>query len=163
MAMGKRWTLLLLIAVALCTGCPGYSTRTVFRRDIRTIYVEVFDNRTFRRGLEVPLTRAIVAEIKLRTPLAFAPRDEADSILSGELEEFRESSLVKTETDRVLLDRVTAVVRFRWHDRLTQTDIVPPRVVRESARIVEMLEDSLFDRVFEEVAERVVEEMQEPW
>jgi hypothetical protein len=162
--MRSRYTLVfLLIAAVLCSGCPGYSTRTLFRRDIRTVYVEGFDNQTFRRGLEVPLTRAVVGEIKLRTPLILAPRDRADSILSGELVEFEESTLVKSERDAVLLNRVTATVQFRWQDRLTGADIVRTRVVRESARIAEALEDSVFDRVFEEVAERIVEEMQEPW
>ncbi|MHC4480458.1 MAG: LPS assembly lipoprotein LptE [Planctomycetota bacterium] len=154
--------LLVLVAAALLGGCWGYRHRNLFRGDIRTIYIAGFDNRTFRRGLEVPLTRAVTDEIELRTPFLPAPRNQADSILSGELVEFLESSQVKSEDDEVLLDRVTAIVRFRWRDRLTGTDIAEG-TVRESVRISEALEDSLFDQVFREVAQRIVERMQEPW
>lgn len=160
--MRKRCVLSLLL-VAVCAGCFGYRAQRLFRPDIRTVYVEFFDNRTFRRGLEVALTKAVVDEIKLRTPLVLAPREDADSILSGELLEFEERTGIKSADDVILKTWVAAVVRFRWRDRLTGTDIVPPRTIREPARIAEALEDSLFDLVFQEAAQRIVEEMQEPW
>ncbi len=152
-----------VLALAALAGCFGYRAESLFRPDIRTVYVEAFDNGTFRRGLEVPLTRAVADEIRLRTPLVLAPREEADSVLSGELVEFSESTQVKTEDDRILLNRVTAEVRFRWRDRLTGRDIVPEQTVQESVRIAESLEETLFGLVFEETAQRIVERMQEPW
>ncbi|KPK65031.1 MAG: hypothetical protein AMK73_04180 [Planctomycetes bacterium SM23_32] len=161
--MRKRRAIVLCLTVCCLAGCLGYAPEPLFRSDIKTIYVEAFDNRTFRRGLEVALTRAIADEIRLRTPFAFAPKERADSILSGELLDFEESSYVKSEDDRVLLNRVTARVRFRWRDRLTGRDIVPEQTVEESARIAETLEDSLFDLVFQETAQRVVERMQKSW
>jgi hypothetical protein len=161
--MRRRIRVSLLCLTALLAGCCGYGPEAVFRTDIKTIYVEAFDNETFRRGLEVPLTRAIIEEIKLRTPFTFASREKADSVLSGALVEFTESSYVKSETDRVLINKVTARVRFRWRDRLTGEDIVPGQVVSESARIAEVLEGTLFDLVFEETAQRVVENMQKSW
>lgn len=160
----------LLVALCFWAGCPGYSTHGLFRPDIKTIYVEAFDNRTFRRGLEVPLTRDVLEEIKLRTPLLFAPRTEADSILTGELLEFRLHTQVQAVQgqpgfvgEQVLITRVAAKVRFRWSDRLTGVDIVPPQTIEESARIGLALEPSQHDLVLREVAKRIVEHMQEPW
>jgi hypothetical protein len=162
--MKRRLALaLLLVAVGLGFGCPGYSTHSLFRPDIKTVYVQAFDNKTFRRGLEVPLTRDIVEEIKLRTPLLFAARDEADSVLSGELVDFSLRTQVKSKEEQVLITSVSAKVRFRWMDRLTGMDIVPPQDVEDSVRIALALEPSQEDLVFREIAKRIVERMQEPW
>jgi len=165
------------LALAVCTGC-GYTTSNLLRDDIDTVYVAFFDNTTFRRGLEVPLTRAVVNEMKLRTHLLFAPRDEADSLLTGELIEVEERSVVKNEDDRVLRRRVAVKVRFRWTDLLTGEDIVPEQVITESARIVPLLEGlptggdfdvavqrdaTPFDLVFQEAAQRIVERMEKGW
>jgi hypothetical protein len=157
-----RLTLTLTLLTLLC-GCAGYAPANLHRGDIRSVYVEAFDNETFRRGLEVPLSRAVASEIKLRTSLALAPRDEADSVLSGELVDFVQRTRIKSDKDNVLLQRVQAVVRFRWVDRLTGRDIVPPQTVRESARVPVALGESLTDRVFAETARRIVERMEQNW
>ena len=171
----------LLLCAAACAGC-GYATNELLREDIQTVYIEFFDNTTFRRGLEVPLTQAVVAEVTQTTPLLLAPKDEAESILSGELVEVDETSSVKSETDRVLLRRVAVKVRFSWRDRLTGVEIVPPQTVTESVRATPTATDTgsrwardtatdlrvqrevtSYDLVFREVARRVVERMQKPW
>jgi len=165
------------VALTVCTGC-GYTTSNLLRDDIDTVYVAFFDNATFRRELEVPLTRAVVNELKLRTHLLFAPRDEADSLLTGELIEVEERSVIKDVDDHVLRRRVAVKVRFRWTDLLTGEDIVPEQVITESARIVPLLEGlptagdfdvavqrdaTPFDLVFQETAQRIVERMEKGW
>ncbi len=40
----------LIIIFALISGC-GYSTKSLISRKINSIYIPVFDNITFRRGL----------------------------------------------------------------------------------------------------------------
>jgi hypothetical protein len=177
MTRARALLCVLALGAAACGGC-GYAASDLIRSDIKTVYVQFFDNTTFRRGLEVPLTRAVVDEIKLRTPLLFAPRDEADSILSGELVDVAESTRVRSRTDQVLIRHVTVKVRFRWRDRLTGADIVPEQVVSESVRVAPSVTDtataepvdplvqreaSSFDLVFQEAARRLVEKMEKPW
>jgi hypothetical protein len=152
-----------LAAVALWSGCAGYSSSSLYRDDIKTIYVRFFDNRTFRRGLEVFLTKAVVDEVKLSTPLVFASRDQADSVLTGELMEFRLQTAVESQKVEVIVTRVTAVVKFRWYDRLTGADIVPEQTIEETVRIAPTLEENEHDLVFGEAAKRIVEHMREPW
>lgn len=159
--MRKTGGLIVLIATCLAAGGCGYSTGSVYETGVRSVYVEFFDNRTFRRGLEVDLTEAIVSQIKMRTPLIIAPRSEADSILSGELLDFEEKTLIEDKDDRLLLEDVTATVRFRWYDRLTKADIVPPGTVAERARV--SLDERLTDLPLRELAERIVDQMQENW
>ena len=163
LSAAQRCGLIAVVAAALLCGCRGYSPDSLFRPDIRTVHVRAFDNSTFWRGYEVGLTRAVEEEIKLRTPLIFANAGSADSVLSGELVSLDLDTQVKSEDDEVLLSRVTAVVRFRWMDRLTGADIVPSRTLSESVRVAWISEESASGLLFQEVAQRIVEEMQEPW
>lgn len=144
----------------LMLGC-GYTGAGMFPRDVETVYVRFFDNRTFRRQLEVDLTRAVLNELKLRTGLAFAPADEADSVLSGELIEFEERTQVKSEDDRILVERVRIKVRFQWRDRRTGALIVPAQDVVEFARI--SADEPVAELAVRKVAQRIVEQMEGSW
>jgi len=84
--------LALSVAVALIAGC-GYSTAPVLKENVSSVYIPIFDNRTFRRGLEYELTEAIRDQILYKTDLKIADKDRADSILTGEILDFRESVL----------------------------------------------------------------------
>ena len=164
LTVARRCGIVAVLAAAACMGgCRGYSSTTLFRPDIRTVHIRVFDNRTFWHGYEVGLTRAVEDEIKLRTPLILGKAGSADSILSGELLALDLDTEVKSEDDVVLLSRVNATVRFQWVDRLTGADIVPPQVVHESVRVAWVTEEDAEDALFREVAQRVVEQMQAPW
>ena len=46
----------------------GYTTRPNYNPDIRTVYVPIFQNVTYARGLEFDLTRAVIREIEAKTP-----------------------------------------------------------------------------------------------
>jgi len=171
--MTRRRAILLLCLIAPALAGCGWYRFSLFRDDIRSVYVEFLGNDTFRRRLEVPLTRYVVGEIKLRTPFVFAPRDEADSVLSGTIVGADVSTPVKDEDNRVLLQRATVRVRFQWRDRLTGRDIVPERTVQESARTPVMLEEgifednpeqtAIFDLALREAARRIVESMEQSW
>lgn len=162
MMLIRRLLALALVLCVVCTGCK-YSTASLFREDIKTIYIEGFDNETFRRGLEVPLTRAIAGEIKLRTPFLLAPRNEADSVLSGTIRDVEERTRLRDVDNVVLSTAVRVTVTFRWRDRRARTDIVPPRTVSESVNVTVTFGEDVFTVVMREVAKRVVEEMQAPW
>lgn len=62
----------------------GYSTTPNYDCNIRTVYVPIFQNKTFRRGLEFDLTRAVVREIEAKTPYKVVSSCEgADTELTG--------------------------------------------------------------------------------
>ena len=154
---------LLLVAGCLALAGCGYPRRSLLRDDIRTVYVPVFANHTWHRGLEVELTRAVAEEVKLHTYLRFAPRQQADSTLEGELLAFEESGATKTEDDEILLTTVTATVRFRWTDNLTGSEIVPNQTIRERLRYPVAVGEPLEREVFRGVAQRIVEKMEKAW
>src|SRR5688500_10305880 len=71
----------------LFSGCAGYQVgqRSLYRPDIRTVYVPVVQSNSFRRYLGERLTEAIVKEIELKTPYKVVDSDAADSVLTVKL------------------------------------------------------------------------------
>ncbi len=176
MDRGALWALIGLAMIGW--GCT-YRAGGLVRGNVDTVYVAFFDNSTYRRGLEVPLTRAVVDEIKLRTQLLFAPRDQADSVLMGELLDVDEDTRLKTEEDEILITSVVVRVRFRWRDKRTGRDIVPEQTVVESARVLPTVADvapaatvgearmqlasTSAELALQQAAQRIVERMEKDW
>jgi len=158
-----RGLLVLLIgAVAALSGC-SYSHNRLLRDDIHTVHIPVFDNKTWRRGLEVELTRAVLDEVKLHTRLLIAAKHDADSTLEGELLEFTTEIITKTEDDVVLLKRITVKAQFRWVDNLTGRDIVPSQTVVETTIVPPLPGESVEEKPFAKLAQRIVERMEKDW
>lgn len=117
----NRCLLRQLICVAfvfvLASGC-GYSQKSLISRKINSIYIPIFDNDTFHRGIEFDLTKAVKDEIMSRTSLRIVQKDSADTVLSGTVRDVKESALsqgndnivegqVRIFADITLLDRRT--------------------------------------------------------
>src|SRR5437016_468028 len=63
-----------------------YTTAHNYDCSIHTVRVPIFDNRTFRRGLEFDLTQAVVRDIQLHTPYRVVGCDQpADTELQGRI------------------------------------------------------------------------------
>ena len=77
-----------LICVAfvfvLVSGC-GYSQKSLIDRKINTIYISIFENNTFVRGIEFDIAKAVKDEIMSRTSLRIVQKDSADAILTGKI------------------------------------------------------------------------------
>jgi hypothetical protein len=68
-------------------GCAGYQlgSRTLYRPDVYSIYVPVFESDSYRRFLGEQLTEAVVKQIELKTPYKVTSGVNADSTLSGRI------------------------------------------------------------------------------
>jgi hypothetical protein len=100
-------------------GCAGYQIgqRSLYRPDIRTVYVPVVQSNSFRRYLGERLTEAIVKEIELKTPYKVVDSDAADSVLTVKL--VSESKRVLTENyyDEPRDIETDFFVQLSWVDR----------------------------------------------
>ena len=52
----------LCVFVAL-SGCAGYSDESIYPRDVSTVCLKMFDNQSFRRGVEYELSDALAKRI----------------------------------------------------------------------------------------------------
>ena len=107
-----------LLAASFVSGC-GYSSASLYPDKVRTVYVEMFDNKTFWRGQEFVLTDAICKRIEAQTPYkVYSDRGGADTILSGYITTLDKSTLVQEpDLGRPLEQQMRMVAVVTWTDR----------------------------------------------
>ncbi|HOW70631.1 MAG TPA: LPS assembly lipoprotein LptE [Phycisphaerae bacterium] len=150
----------------MMAGC-GYSSDSLYRKNIRTVYVEMFQTKEFRRGIEFQLTEAVRKEIDRRTPYKNAPKEKADSVMSGEVLEWQETAIGHDHIAALPRDTAgTLVIRFRWQDMRTGKIIVEhPRLITTIQYVRpagETIEQGRFDAVTK-MARAVVDRMATDW
>ena len=77
----------LLLLLGWLSGCAGYQigNQSLYPPDIHTVYVPMFESKSFRRDLGERLTEAVAKEIELKTPFKVVNDPNADSVLTGRL------------------------------------------------------------------------------
>ncbi len=137
-----------------------------FRSDIKTVYVEIFESKTFRRNIEFDLTEALKKRIGTGTPYRVAPKEKADTILRGEIVEALQTAWAPDFRTRVPRDRqITLVCRIEWKDtrtgallvedefRVQAVDYLPPAGETEVYALQKAavrLADRIVDRMYED-------------
>lgn len=115
-AAAARGLALCLLGLIAGAGC-GYRSDQLYRSGIDTIAVEVFESKEFRRDLEFMLTEAVKKRIGTDTPYRLAPREQADTLLKGEILEERQAAFAPDYVTRQPRDmQLNLVVRVTWKD-----------------------------------------------
>jgi hypothetical protein len=109
------------VLLAGCAGSTGYSNASLFPADIENVYLEMFDNRSFRRGVEYTLSNALAKRIEVETPYKIvSDRDRADSVMSGQLVAVGESILtLERDLGRALEKEVVLSAVVTWKNLKT--------------------------------------------
>ena len=152
--------------LALSAGCH-YSTERPFREDIRTVHVEMFQSKEFRRELEFRLTESIIKRIEMDTPYRIGPQSTADVLLTGEILRV-ENQVFGNDFDTDLPREIgsTVIVRFQLKDMRTGEILVDrPRFVFQASYIPPVGEtfSTGMTRALDGMAEQIVETMETPW
>ena len=115
--MGKSKILIVLFLFFLY-GC-GYTAGSLLPTHINTIYVEMFTNKTTEPNIEIEITNAIKDKFSLDGALEITnSKEDADSILTGEVLKYEKQPLSYTSDDEVAEYRLVLTVN------LTYTDLV---------------------------------------
>jgi hypothetical protein len=139
----------IVVLFLLISGC-GYTTKSLISRKINSIYIPIFENNTFRRGLEFDLTNAVKDEIMSKTKLRIAKKDSADTILTGKITKVTEGML----TDIKLVDRRTGRTLIEEKGLKRSAEFV----VSRGENIKSASQESLTD-----LAEIIVSQLEEKW
>ena len=161
-------------ATMIITGCDqvdpnvGYSSQSLYRTDMHTVYVEMFESESFRRGVEYELTRALAQQIELKTPYkVVSDRRKADTIMYGSIDRISENTILQQrELDRPLANEVILVATVTWQDRRDGTLILDGQKIRVAGDYIALLgagRDSAAKEASHEAALRIVEAMQKIW
>lgn len=172
----RRFTALLLglgvmaVGGALggCTGFAGYSNASLFPNDVKSVYLEMFDNRSFRRGIEYTVSDALAKRIEAQTPYKIvSSRDRADSVISGQLASAGESILtLEREIGRALEKEVVLTAVVNWKDLKTGRLMINNDTVTAAATYSEFQgQDFTYASAVaaNKLAQNIVELMENPW
>ncbi|MBD3380531.1 MAG: hypothetical protein GF408_08755 [Candidatus Omnitrophica bacterium] len=129
----KKTMSLALAAVLLMTAGCGYSSRSLLPPDLTSVHVENFDNDidptrvssdrrssfSYRPGLEVDITRAVIDGFIFDRHLDIKSRKQADLLLEGQLKDFRLSPLSYDGSDNVTEYRAELIVDLQLYNNNT--------------------------------------------
>ncbi len=165
--------LLLSFAVlgVVLTGCDdggGYSTEPLFSDEISTVYVKMFDNKSFERGVEYELTDALAKRIEAETPYKVVSSiDRADSVISGYIGQAGRGILsTERETGRPLENEIVLAATVDWKNLKTGEFLIEAQKTTASATWSEWQNQGMAygsSLAANKLAERIVELMETPW
>lgn len=112
-------TLAMGCAFAWLLGCTGYQlgNATLYNPDIRTIYVPIVRNDTFRHDIGVQLTEALHKAIELRTPYKVIASPSADSTLTCRVTSQAKRTVTEAATDEPRAVETLITIEMTWTDR----------------------------------------------
>jgi hypothetical protein len=169
---------LFLLSLLLLPGCMGFGyqvgSRSLFGRDIQTVYVPMVEADPTRRHIAERLTEAISKRLEERSPYKVVGRPNADSVLECRIvAKNQRVSLVDEFNDpRQKSGDLILEVRWRdrrsqnirqfdslaWHDDATQVT-ASDSMVAEVGHSLLTSEQNQIDRI----ASQIVGMMESPW
>jgi len=105
--------------VAATAGCAGYrfGNQTLYRSDIRTVHVPVFESDGFRRNLGEQLTEAVVKEIERTSSFKVVSASTADSVLTGRIRPMTKRVTARSAGGQPRDVEIGLGVEINWSDR----------------------------------------------
>ncbi len=163
------WVLLTICLITSIIGCQAYQvgSPSMYRFDIRTVHVPIFESNSYRRFLGQRLTESVVKDIELNTPFQVVSADRAESFLTGRIISDRKRVLVETENDDPRALQANMRVEVSWTDR-SGVPLMPRRVLRiewgsllvpEGGQSLVTAQQNVINRM----ARQIVEQMEAPW
>lgn len=151
-----------------CSGIKGYSNESLFNEDVKSVYVEMFDSMSFRRGVEYVLTDALAKRIEASTPYKIvSDRSQADTVLSGRITGIGGGAIsTEFETGRALERDVLLSASVDWKDLKTGELLIDDIRVSASANYSEWQNQGFeygASLAANKLAKRIVELMEKEW
>ena len=158
----------LCLGLCGCDGMAGYSNESLFPEDVRSVCLEMFDNQTFRRGVEYELSDALAKRIEVDTPYKIvSDSDRADTLISGQIVSIGEFAL---STDRELGTVLEKEVELRavvnWKNLKTGQLMMDQLKVRASASYSQYQQQDFkyaSTLAANKLARKIVELMERKW
>ncbi len=156
--------LALTLAILSLAAC-GYAAGPLVPEGVQTVAVPVFDNDTFRREIEVELTRHVARELGARTSLrVIGDPASADLVIRGRIAAFSERVLADRERNEVTESSVVIEVVVVLENRTAGTTRSVTLSTREPYSTIKGQSlASARAEAFENLAEKVVHALEDDW
>jgi hypothetical protein len=151
-----------------CAKIGSYSNESLFPKDVDTVYLQMFDNRSFRRGVEYQLSDALAKRIEADTPYKIVTSTErADTVISGQIAQVSESVLtMEREMGRPLEKEVRLKAVVNWKNLKTGELLINNQSVAAEATYSEyQMQDFEYASTLaaNNLAQKIVELMEKKW
>jgi hypothetical protein len=110
--------------------------------DARTVSIPIFENRTFRRGVETDLARLLASEVQSRTRLRLVDSG-ADLVVEGTIVEMKETLLSERKPEEVRESSMLVTVEFTVRDGRTGATVVAEQRLTERESFVPVIAESV--------------------
>ncbi len=168
------WPLVCLLFSVFCllsSGCAemsGYSDEPLFPQDVSSVCLEMFDNQTFRRGVEYELSDALAKRIEVDTPYKLVSSlDRADTVIDGQIISMEIFELsTEREIGRVLEQELELRAMVNWKNLKTGQLLLDNQLVSASASYsTYQMQDFKYASTLaaNNLAQKIVELMEEKW
>ena len=159
--------------VLICCGC-GYMVGNGFSPDVRTVSVPIFENETYRRGIEYQLTEAVQKEIQKRTPYKLAKGLDADTRLTGRIVQTRKDVLGENANDDPRQLQFSIMVNVTW-ENLRTGEVLAQQEVPVAPEAIPLISSAQFapelgqsqatalQTAVSNLARHIVNMMETPW
>jgi len=158
----------LCMGILGCSWTGGYTNASLYPSQVSTVYVEMFENKSFWRDVEYDFTDALAKRIEAETPYKIvSDRDRADSVISGQIVSVDQSVLsIDREMGTALEKEVELRAVVSWKDLINGKLLIESRSVSASGSYSALQNESFTyaSRVAaNNLAGRVVELMEAKW
>jgi hypothetical protein len=145
----------------------GYQWRSLYREDVKTVAVNIFANKSYYRGVEFALTKAIVNQLEAHSPYKVVPRERADTILEGEITAVHRNTVSRDSTTAVPQEQLYIIdVDFTWKNLHTGEIFVDRRNFEHTTTYYATLGEGQAvgdQQAVERLALGIVQELQADW
>lgn len=129
--------------------------------------VPIFTNRSFARGVEFQLTKALVSQLETATPYKVMPRERADTILEGQITSVSMNPMsndlrANLPQEQLILLRVD----FTWKDLRSGRILAQQKDFEQAATYYPTLGEGRFvgtQQAVEELAAGIVQSLAGDW
>jgi len=161
-------SVMIISSLLSLSGCKGYSTESLYPSNVRSVRVEMFDNQTFWRGIEYPLSNSLSKRIEALTPYkVITSKDRADTVISGQIVSVGQNVLVlERQIGRTLENEVKLSAVVNWQDLKTGQMLIDNETVEASASYSPWLDQSFeyaYTLAANKLADNIVEQMEKKW
>jgi hypothetical protein len=123
----RPWLLVAALPLLLLPACTdghidvlGYTTKPNFDDHIRTVRLNIFENRTFQKGLEFELQQSLTTEIEYRSKMKVVGMGcDADSEICGIIKNYTKNILNRTQQNQTREEETVLEVEVVWRNLRT--------------------------------------------
>lgn len=145
----------------------SHASNGIYRQNVSTVAVPIFINTTYARGLELPLTKAVINNLEAHTPYKVVPRERADTILEGRIIYDGTNLLSRSPFNALPQEQLSLIiVNFTWKDLRNGQILTERRSFQQTAPYYPTLGEDPYvgeQDAIEKLSRAIVEQLQAPW